>query len=268
LTSGGVSTLHGVVFTNNTAGRFGGGARLLAAVIEHSTFSGNSAASEGGAVLLFNSSDVFASTFNGNQASLSGGVSMQGSVDRLQNLRVFNSLFYDNLATSTAGAADMRLFDLTITLANNTYGRAGAAAQNSVAFFRSNLNIENNIWNNYQASMLIGQTAVGTTLNVDYNLYFNAPLNASIPGGAHDLTADPQFANPAAADFKLLGSSPAIDSGDTTVLPASILADLAFLPRFMNAPAVPDTGVGNPPLDRGALEFIPAPGYLPAVFKQ
>ena len=64
---------------------------------------------------------------------------MQGTSDRSQTLRVINSLFYNNFCISTAGVADMRLFDLNIDLVNNTFARPAVAGQRSVAFFRSNL---------------------------------------------------------------------------------------------------------------------------------
>jgi hypothetical protein len=265
-TSGGVSNLTGVSVANNTAGRIGGGARLNAAIIQRSSFSGNSAASEGGGVQLVNASDVIASIFTGNSANLSGGLVMQGTPDRSQTLRVINSLFYDNHRISSAGAADLRLFDLTIELVNNTFARPGLAGQRSVAFFRSNLTAENNIWNGYLASLTLGQAAAGTTISEDYNLFFNAPLDASVPPGTHGLTADPQFVNPLAANFSLIITSPAIDAGDNNALPPGILTDLANLPRFTDMPGTPNTGVGTPPVDRGALEFSRLV-YLPEVLK-
>ena len=54
---------------------------------------------------------------------------MQGTSDRSQTLRVINSLFYDNQCISTAGVADMRLFDLNIDLVNNTFARPAVAGQ-------------------------------------------------------------------------------------------------------------------------------------------
>ncbi len=190
---------------------------------------------------------------------------MQGTIDRSQTLRVINSLFYDNQRISTAGAADMRLFDLTITLANNTFGRPGAAGQVSAAFFRSNLAAENNIWSGYQTSLLEGQTAMGITLSEDYNLLFNAPLGVSLPAGAHNLTGDPQFADPANNNFQPRISSPAIDSGDKSILPIDILTDLGNMSRFIDVPGVPNTGAGTPPVDRGAYEFPAARVYVPLV---
>jgi len=190
---------------------------------------------------------------------------MQGTIDRSQTLRVINSLFYDNQRISAAGAADMRLFDLTITLANNTFGRPGAAGQDSVVFFRSNLAAENNIWSGYQTSLLEGQTAMGITLSEDYNLLFNAPLGATLPAGAHNLTGDPQFADPANNNFQPRISSPAIDSGDKSILPADILTDLGNLFRFIDVPGVLNTGAGTPPVDRGAYEFPAARVYIPLV---
>ncbi len=271
-TSGGTATLTGVTFSGNTGGRFGGGGRLAGAILQGSRFFNNSvsaATSEGGALLLTQSSQVTGCIFANNTSGLSGGISMQGisATDRSMTLQVINSLFYDNQANSAAGADDMRLFDLTITLANNTFGRARAANQLSVEYLRSNLNARNNIWNSYANSLRLGQSAIGTTISVDYNLYFNAPLDNTVTSGAHDLTGDPHFANPSTNDFRLLSNSPAIDSGDRTILPAGLQSDLATLPRFINDPAVPDTGVGAPAVDRGALEFAVGRLYLPFVFK-
>jgi predicted outer membrane repeat protein len=266
-TAGGVANLTGVTFTGNTAGRFGGGARLNAAVIQHSTFTANTSASEGGGVLLFNTSEVIASTFTSNTSSLSGGVSMGGPSDRSQTLQVINSLFHDNHCTSPSGVADMRLFDLTIDLVNNTFARPAVVGQTSVAFFRSNLSAENNIWNGYLTSLIEGQTAPGITMSEDYNLLFNAPLGVTVPPGAHNLTTDPQFVNPVAADFSLRSSSPAIDSGDDSALPAGILTDLANQPRFIDSPGAPNTGVGTPPVDRGAFEYSLKALYLPVIVR-
>ena len=262
-TSAGVSSLDTVTFNANSAGRFGGGARLNAANIQHATFSGNTASLEGGGILLSQSSDIASSVFRTNSSNLSGGISMQGLSDRSQTLRVFNSLFYDNLCVSSAGTADMRLFDLNIVLANNTFGRPGVAGQRSVVFFRSNLNVRNNIWSGYSASLTEGQTAVGVSLVEDYNLFFNSPFGSSIPAGAHGLAADPQFVDPAGANFQLKVTSPAIDSGDGSILPPVVTTDLANRARYQDLPGTPNSGTGSPPIDRGAYDFSPPATYLP-----
>ena len=108
---------------------------------------------------------------------------------------------------------------------------------------------------------------LGITISEDYNLFFNAPLGATVPPGAHNLTADPQFVDPLAADFSLRSSSPAIDSGDNSALPAGILTDWADQPRFVDSPGAPNTGVGTPPVDRGAFEYSLKALYLPVIVR-
>lgn len=76
-----------------------------------------------------------------------------------------------------------------------------------------------------------------------------------------------QFADPLGADgiagtldddLRLLPSSPFIDAGDNTQVTASMLFDVAGLPRQVDDPLTPDTGSGTPPLiDRGAHEYQP-----------
>ena len=156
----------------------------------------------------------------------------------------------------------MRLFDLTVVLANNTFGRPLVASDPSVVFFRCNLNARNNIWNGYSAALTEGQTAVGVVLGGDYNLLFNAPLGSSVPIGSHNLLTDPQFAGPASANFALKRSSPAVDSGDNPALPSEITTDLNNQPRYQDMPGVPNTATGLPPLDRGAYEAQPLNLYL------
>ncbi len=62
------------------------------------------------------------------------------------------------------------------------------------------------------------------------------------------------------AGFALTAGSPAIDSGDNTVVPAGILLDLAGDPRFVDDPSTSDSGVGPAPVvDMGAYEFQAPP---------
>jgi T5SS/PEP-CTERM-associated repeat protein len=68
-------------------------------------------------------------------------------------------------------------------------------------------------------------------------------------------------------DLRLVAGSPAIDSGDASAVPAdsfdinsngntteSLPTDLLGFPRFVDDPAAPNTGIGNPPVDRGCYE--------------
>ena len=74
--------------------------------------------------------------------------------------------------------------------------------------------------------------------------------------GAGNINADPLFRNPLTADYHLAPRSPCIDAADNTAVPAGFTTDLDGRPRFVDDPATPDTGNGDPPIvDMGAYEF-------------
>jgi len=107
--------------------------------------------------------------------------------------------------------------------------------------------------------------------------------------GAGNIDADPRFVDVDGPDndpntfddndFRLAFGSPCIDAGDNTAVPPDTFdldgdgdtteplpVDLDGNPRFVDDPATPDSGNGNPPIvDMGAYEFqggAPIPGDL------
>jgi hypothetical protein len=97
--------------------------------------------------------------------------------------------------------------------------------------------------------------------------------------GGHNIDVDPRFVDPDGSDGILgteddnlgLGSgSPAADAGSNALVPADSLdvdedantteavpLDLAYKARFIDAPEVPNTGSGTPPIvDMGAYERL------------
>ena len=76
---------------------------------------------------------------------------------------------------------------------------------------------------------------------------------------AHGLSVDPDFVNPAGADFRLTAGSAAVDSADSS--PANFVAADQGGNALADDPIVPDTGTGTPAYaDRGALEYQPIAG--------
>ncbi|WP_238157418.1 PKD domain-containing protein [Kribbella sp. VKM Ac-2571] len=76
---------------------------------------------------------------------------------------------------------------------------------------------------------------------------------------AHGLSVDPDFVNPAGADFRLTAGSAAVDSAGSSV-PNFVSSDQAGN-ALADDPIVPDSGAGTPAYaDRGALEFQPVAG--------
>ena len=89
--------------------------------------------------------------------------------------------------------------------------------------------------------------------------------------GAGNIDADPLFFDPMNGDYRLQPGSPCIDAGDNTLFPTrGNFVDLLGLPRFVDDPMTPDTGIGDflplfhitshlprarPVVDMGAYEF-------------
>ncbi|MFN0060785.1 MAG: right-handed parallel beta-helix repeat-containing protein [Planctomycetota bacterium] len=123
--------------------------------------------------------------------------------------------------------------------------------------------------------------SVGVVTATNCIFYDNGPTNVPLDGstslisvswsdveggwpGLQNFDLPPIFT----ATFGLGAGSPCIDSGDdfadidasTLALDTIPLVDLASSPRFMDEPATPNTGVGEPPVDRGCFERDGIPG--------
>ena len=107
-------------------------------------------------------------------------------------------------------------------------------------------------------------------------------VQGGLVGGTNILTGDPLFEDPNGADdvlgtvdddLRVQSSSPAIDAADNAAVPPDVGdCDYDFVTsepmpmdkdldaRFQDAPTVPDTGAGTPPIvDLGAYEFTVDP---------
>ena len=100
------------------------------------------------------------------------------------------------------------------------------------------------------------------TLQVDHNLFsvtaaplYDANCRPQITNTGN-VTADPKFANPAAGDFHLTAGSPAVDTGNNSLIAqlagfgVSLATDFDGYPRPVDA-----TGLGYPVLDMGVYEL-------------
>ncbi len=91
-------------------------------------------------------------------------------------------------------------------------------------------------------------------MNKDYYTHYNNIENCESIGG--NIDADPQFADPNSADYRVAPDSPCVDAGDNTAVPAAVDTDLEGLLRFADRLSTPDTGHGIAPLvDIGAYEY-------------
>jgi hypothetical protein len=228
-------TLTNVTFSGNSAGDGGGGGGMCndysSPTLTNVTFSANSAAYRGGGMVNYNSSPTLINvTFSGNSAAYDGG-----GMFNLQygSLTLTNVTFSGNSASDEGGGMYNEGSNPTLTnciLWGNT-ATTGYQIYNS----SSTPSIS---YSDVQGSG--GSVGWDTTLGTD---------------GGGNIDADPLFVVPVptipmpntGGDLRLHATSPAVDAGDDTAVPAGITTDLDGNPRT----------IGDA-VDMGAYETLPA----------
>ena len=259
--------------------------------IHRCTFDSNIVTGRGGAMYAIALSGthgplISECRFFGNHADISGGAILLGGPTQaaLRPARLVQCLIAGNTAP-TASALNcnfgfVRLFDDTIT--------DGQASTSSTIRIENvaNVGLVNSIlWNNAsgdgkQATL----TSSSQTFRVGYCVFqggqaaIAAASGSTVVWGVGNLGVDPQFVdadgpdgNPltfADNDYRIGSTSPCIDAGDNTEVPADVKDldadgnvaefwpfDLDGAGRFVDQPGVPDTGNGSAPIvDLGCLE--------------
>jgi len=194
--------------------------------------------------------------FVGNRAGRGGALEIFSTNGTVVN----NCVFRDNLATSSTGGGG----GLWIGSGGNTQVRnctivSNTSTNQNVAGLRnqsaSNVTISNCIfWDNTgPGGTQTPSNQVNNAANVDHSLVMGGFGGT---GGIGNVSGDPQFLNAAAGVYRISPASPAIDAGDSTMVPLGTTADFAGDSRLVDAPSVVDTGVGPAPVvDMGAFEF-------------
>ena len=109
------------------------------------------------------------------------------------------------------------------------------------------------LWGNGESEILGDQTSAATAR-------FSDIQGGWFGNGSNNIDADPLFADPISGDYRLSSGSPCVDAGDNGATVDITDTDLDGNPRFVDDPATPDTGNGDPPVvDMGAYEFDPCP---------
>jgi len=234
-------TFTDCLFQGNQGGSFGGAFDQATNVNTQFTrcrFISNSAARAGGVESFGNSSPVFTNcVFRGNTATGAGG----GGA----------------LWVGSSSNITVRL--CTITGNNATVNFAGIHNTGTSA------NISNSIvWGNTGpgGSQAVTQhiNAAGGTNTVSYS-----DVQGGI-AGTGNINVNPLFVNAGAGDLHLGAGSPCTDAGNNAAVLGPTTTDLDGLPRFVDDPAVTDTGSGAAPIvDMGAYERqAPPPPPCPA----
>jgi parallel beta-helix repeat protein len=254
-----INTIAGNIASGSKSTAFGGGIYCSnsSPTIANNTVRGNSATSNGGGIECGSSSSptIINNTVTANNAGIGGGIDCSSDTYP----RIINSTITGNRATSGGGIYCANYSNPTIA--------------NTIVAFNS--------------SGIYGLGAGCVTLSYDC-VFGNTAYNYSgltDPAGTYgNISVDPLFrlvnpgpdatwatADDVLDDLRLASTSPCIDAGNNadvrpdvadldgdgnTTEPLPI--DLAGRLRFFDAPAVPDTGAGTPPIvDMGAYEYHP-----------
>ncbi len=209
----------------------GGGLATVGAsvIITDALFAGNRATDGpgGGLIMQSNSLTMTNAVFQGNTGVPGGGLALEGVTAALRNVTVSGNEAYEGGGINLRSGSSLQVSNSII------YGNYGGAIQPN-----------------------------GSVVNAAYSI---------ISGGCSGLStcdqvidADPLFVLPvvqsavptSTGDLRLRATSPAIDAGDNSAVPAGLTTDLDGNPRLVDTSAVADTGSGTPPIvDRGAYEY-------------
>lgn len=224
------------IITGNQTGSDGGGIALFAAgtpTIRGNTISGNITGATGGGISMFNFSDalIVENLIINNQAFQGGGIAwLVPSGDR-GPLLVSNTIA-GNLSTQPGSGIFADGFDINTLLVDNII--VGQAGQNAV--FCGNSNDTNPPAFHFNDVFSTGVAAYGG-------------ICTDQSGQNGNISADPQFVNPASSDYHLSAGSPAIDAG-TNSEPNLPPKDLGGNDRILDG-----NGDCIATVDMGAFEF-------------
>jgi hypothetical protein len=271
-------TLTDVTFSSNSA-EYGGGMFnewSSDSTLTNVTFSSNSAVWWGGGMYNeFSDPTLTNVTFSGNAASSGGGMANNGSDPRLTNVT-----FSGNAASSGGGmynyqGSDPRLTNVTFS-ANSAEWGGGMYNGGSIPTLTNCI-----LWGNTASNA--GAQIYNTSSSTPTISYSDVQDGCPLYSNCSDLLdADPLFVrdpDPGDGDWttledndygdlRLLPSSPAVDAGDNTAVPADttdldgdgdttepVPLDLAGNSRFLDTSGKTDTGNGTAPIvDMGAYE--------------
>jgi hypothetical protein len=208
----------------------------------------NVASYRGGGLLAIGGDITITSTTvvaNSALAGDGGGIASYGAY-----LTLANALVVANTATTYGGGLSGQFLDLSITnstVALNTGGGIGGHDIRDNSYVPGG--IQNSIFRENGGSA-IDCSSCGS-LTVEHSL-----VQGGWPG-LGNLDADPLFVDPLNGDYRLLSTSPCIDAGDNSAVPLGLTTDLRGVPRFIDDPLTPDSGLGAAPVvDMGAYEFF------------
>lgn len=286
-------TLANCVFVDNAARKDGGAIHAAGnglALVNCAFF--DNAAGDGGVGIFTESSSLtlLNCLFAGNQGSLTTSEVVQGGAVyvRDSNVTATNCVFSGNGAEragaiyvldngGSSGALTLELVGCTFS-GNTAKEWGGAIGIFALAGTRV-LIYDSIFWRNMhtQGSDTLEEQQLWLQTGAVPEVRFCAIQGLTQYAGPGNIAFDPRFVDPDGADglvgtgdddLRLLLDSPCIDAARNAYVPDDVFDldadgnvtervpfDLDLLPRFVDLPAVPDTGSGQPPVvDMGAYE--------------
>ena len=249
-------TIINCIISNNTATGTGGGfycADHSGPVIENCTVSGNSTGEYGAGLLFYNNSNaIIKSCLISENIATSDCSGVYCSND--SDVLIQNSLICNNTAGEDGGGIGCYSCAPTIsncTIAGNSGYRGGGiyVSQNAIATMDNTI-----IWGN-SATSAGHQVYVNSTATITLTYCTVSNVNNGVDDieslGVFNfntsMNLDPEFINATTGNYRLSGTSPCIDAGDNSLVPAGITTDLDNDLRLRD---------GNNPLDGTATVDI------------
>ncbi len=240
-----------VNFDSNKAESIGGAVYMYDSMsfLENASFSNNLSSNSGGGVYVYNGSPEFDGlSFASNYAYNAGAIYFRETTASIRNaiftgnnsvtdggalsthsssLTIANALFSSNTTTNNGGAiifySSSVQYDAVlnnVTISENHAGLSGGGIRFASDNVASTLTIRNSvIWNNTATSSGNELSLVSTgSTTINYSCYKNLvndveTLNGILDATNNNITIDPLFIDAFTQDFRLLGCSPAVNSG-------------------------------------------------------
>ena len=264
--------LRDCTFSQNTAGSFGGGMANRGGskpALVNCTFLKNAGGAWGGGMCNDEGSvpSLAQCIFTGNTANYGGGLGNMSSAHPI----LINCTFSANTALDFGGGiGNAPEGSPDVTISNCIFwDNSDAGGTDQSAQIHSDVSVPV-----IQYSCIQGWTGTWSGPgNIGVNPQFvRSPSDGGNGWGDNPATSGvDEGANDDYGDLRLLPGSPCIDAASNAIVAADIADldaddnttepipfDLGSNPRFVDAPATTDTGLGTPPIvDMGAFEFSP-----------